>query len=306
VVPTPVHSIETTPLSSAYPSTYASEDEWEGNSRMIARYPVRVLTQHDFDSKAAQRPPKKAEKPFRFLDLPAELRLRIYAFHFEGLDNTLDLAPDNHKKIHKKLAIFQTCRTIHQEASYAFFSQHVFRIFPTHGLYYKAKKPLLARMTSRQREQITVLELRVGPGFNKPPRSWKVNSALGLADCMSVKRVDVFVECDPSDKWFNGFRRADGFYEEFCGGLLSQVLAAVPSVEQVSFDGNSTIRKQGAMMRSLLAVTSAAGRPVRWGSHRGWTDGDEVEIEPLAAAFAALAPVTSLLSTATPSLVAVA
>jgi hypothetical protein len=273
---------------------------------MVVRYPMRTLNLQDFDAQAATKLTKKSDKPFRFLDLPPELRLRVYTLHFDALDAAIDLAPDNHKRIHKKLAILRTCRAVHAEASYAFFSQRNFRIFPTHGLYYKTKKPLLARLAAHQRQQINALELRVGPGFNKPPRSWKVNAALGLADCVGVKRIDVFVECDPSDNWFNGFRRADGFYEEFCAALLTQIFAAVPSVEHVSFDGNPGIRKAGVMMRTLLAVAFGAGKHIRWGPHRGWTDGDEEEVDPLVEVVTPLAPVGGLLQLGMPSLVAVA
>jgi hypothetical protein len=308
-VPTPLPSVDTTPLSSEYPSAYASEDETEYKGRMIVRYPVPALTQKDFDIKVTKSRLKNYNKPFRLLDLPAELRLKIYGFHFADITGSVDLAPDNHNKIYKKLVFLRACRTVYREASYAFFSQHIFRVFPTHGLFFKAKKPILARLSPRQREQISTLELRVGPGFNKPPRSWKVNDALGLADCTSVKRLNIFVECDPSDKIFNGFRRADGFYEEFCAGLMAQILAAVPSIEAVRFDGNPAIRKDGAMMRALLTATADADKPVGWGPLRGWTDADEEEVEevnPFEALLEAVSPSLPMLGTTALSLVAVA
>lgn len=274
-MPTPVHSSYTTPLSSAYPSTCVSEDELEPD-HMVARIPVRSLTLEDFD-KGSSKSKKAAQMPFPFLELPSELRIKVYGFYFAETGD-IDLDPDNYKKVCKKLAILCTCRMIFAETSHFFFSSRTFRIFPTHGRYLKTKKPLLARLAPHQRECITSLELRLGPGFNNPPRSWAVNPALGLSDCVHVRMLKVFVECDPSDGFFNGFRRADGFYEEFSSALLNNVLKELPSVERVSFDAYNGVNKSGAMMQALLEVVADQGKTIQWGPERGWTNtGDNGE-----------------------------
>ncbi|KAL1840795.1 hypothetical protein VTK73DRAFT_3666 [Phialemonium thermophilum] len=286
--PTPVHSNYTTPLSSAYPSTYASEAEWDPDDE-VSRLPLSRLVLQDFppddDAGAAanclQQPhqpgvARAASQTFRFMDLPSELRLKIYGFHFEESGPVVDLDPDNYKRIHKKLALLRVCRTVYHEASHYFYSTRTFRVFPTcPGRFFKTKRPLLARLNARQRACITSLELRLGPGWNKPPRGWVVNDALGLADCVNVRFLTVFVECDPSDNVFKGFRKADGFYEGFSRNLLNDVLGRLPFLERVYFDAWKSVKKSGAMMRGLFEVAVARGRRICWGPERGWTDQDD-------------------------------
>lgn len=223
---------------------------------------------------AAQRAMRRrAQKPFRFLDLPSELRIEIYARHFADGGDVVDLDSDNYKRIHKKLAILRTCRTIYHEASHVFYSTNTFRVFPTQpGRFFKTKKPLLARLNTRQRRLLTSLELRLGPGWNKPPRGWVVNSALGLAECVNVRKLTVFVECDPSDGVFNGFRKADGFYETFSKSLLDGLLGELPVLDRVHFDAWSSVKKSGSMMTGLLNVAKARGMTICWGPERQWTD----------------------------------
>lgn len=217
-------------------------------------------------------------KLFRFLDLPSELRIKIYELHFADTPNPVDLDPDNHKRLYRKLAIFKTCRQVYAESSHYYYSTRPFRIFPTHpGRFFKTKKPLLARLTPSKRGCLTSLELRLGPGWNKPPKGWVVNPALGLQDCVNVRRVTVFVECDPSDGIFKGFRQSDGFYEGFCRKLLADVLEQLPQAHAVFFDAWPSVKKSGGMMRGLLDVTTSHGRMVRWGPERGWTDAPEEE-----------------------------
>ncbi|KAK1778290.1 hypothetical protein QBC45DRAFT_166602 [Copromyces sp. CBS 386.78] len=295
--PTPIPSNLNTPLSSAYPSTYASEAEGDVDGGIdggidgqvdedVAKAMGALILSGSAEATGeASAPPKplsrlarRKQKPFPFLELPAELRVKIYEYFFDDTHYVLDLDPDNYRRIHKKLGFFRTCRIISLEAGYLFYSTHTFRIFPTHpGKHFKTKKPLLARMSSRQRSWITSLEMRLGPGWNKPPRGWVVNPALGLHECTSVRQLTVFVECDPSDGIFNGFRRADDFYEGFSRSLLTDVLTEMPFVDNVTFDAWSSVRKKGAMMRGLINTALSHGKQVRWGPERGWTDEDNEE-----------------------------
>jgi hypothetical protein len=229
------------------------------------------------------------------MELPSELRIEIYAYHFEGTGSVIDLDSDNYKRIHQKLAILRTCRAIYQEASHVFYSTRTFRIFPTQpGRFFKTKKPLLARLKTRQRSSLTSLELRLGPGWNKPPRGWVVNPALGLAECVNVRKMTVFVECDPSDNVFKGFRKADGFYESFSRELLDQVLAEMPFVQSVHFDAWSSVKKSGAMMVGLFEVAKARGRAICWGPERNWTDHDGDDDAPVAHVETAIAFMNNL------------
>ncbi|KAH7122145.1 hypothetical protein B0J13DRAFT_589441 [Dactylonectria estremocensis] len=211
--------------------------------------------------------------PFHFLSLPSEIRIDIYAYFFHDIDDILDLGPGNYKQIHKKLGLMRVCKQVHEEACYYFYSSRTFRIFPIHpGKYFKTKKPLLARLKQHQRRNITSLQLRLGPGWSAPPRGWVINPALGLQDCTDVEILKVFVQCDPSDAIYTGFRQPNGFYEGFCRDLLSGILEELPSVQVVEFDGFTGVRKCGEMMRSLLDVATKADRLIGWGPERGWTD----------------------------------
>ncbi|KAH9894690.1 hypothetical protein F4778DRAFT_287131 [Xylariomycetidae sp. FL2044] len=274
--PTPVSSALTTPLSSAYPSTYASEAELDLNDE-VSKLPMGSLSLDG--STVSPRAPKRVKpKPFRFFDLPSELRERIYSYYFANTGVTLDLDPDNYKRIFKTLAILRTCRTIYNEASYFFYSTHPVRIFPCHpGRFFKTKKPLLARMKPGQRACMTSLELRLGPGWSKPPRGWVVNPALGLSDCIRVHKLTVFVECDPGNPIFKGFRQADGFYEGFSKSLLIAVLEEMPWVKNIEFDAWPSVKKSGGLMRALIETITARGLRITWGAERGWTDAEEVE-----------------------------
>ncbi|PNY24254.1 Uncharacterized protein TCAP_05809 [Tolypocladium capitatum] len=256
--------------SSAYASTVAAQadSEDEANKRSIASLTLDVPL-IPLKTKA-QRVPLN---PFPFLSLPSELRVKVYEHYFDGTDKVLDLDPDNHRRIHKILGLMRVCKQIHAEAAHLFYSTRPFRIFPTHHA--KKKKPLLARLKPGQREYITSLELRLGPGWNSPPKTWVVNDALGLKDCVNVRKLNVFVECDPSDGVFKGFRRSEGFYEGFSRRLLASVIDELPAVGVIEFDAWSSVKKSGDMMRGLLDVATQSKRLIRWGPERGWTDTDE-------------------------------
>ncbi|OTB01311.1 hypothetical protein M426DRAFT_75270 [Hypoxylon sp. CI-4A] len=277
--PTPVSSALTTPLSSALPSTYTSEAEYDVSDE-VAKLPMGALSL-DASMSGLRKPRRVKQQPFRFLDLPSELRLKVYDYHFVGTGGVLDLEYDNHKRIHQKLAIFRTCRTIYREASYFFYSTHPVRIFPcTPGRFFKTKKPLLARMKPNQRSCMTSLELRLGPGWSQPPRGWVVNPALGLADCVHVNKITVYVECDPGNDIFKGFRQPGNFYERFSKSLLTSVLDEMPWVHKIEFEAWPSVKKSGALMRGLMEVTTSRGLGIIWGKERGWTDADEIETKP--------------------------
>ncbi|KAH6853094.1 hypothetical protein B0I37DRAFT_282 [Chaetomium sp. MPI-CAGE-AT-0009] len=220
---------------------------------------------------------KKKREPFRFLDLPPELRIEVYTY-FVAADDVVDLNTQNHKYIRKKLSILKTCKLIYREASHVFYSINTFRIFPTQGgRYFKTKKPLLARLKPHQRRSLGSLELRLGPGWTSPPPGWVVNRALGLSDCVNVHKLTVFAEIDPSESYYDGYRKADGFYEGFCRDLLRNVLAELSSLNCVHFDGGPGVEKHGDMVAGLIQVAKEMGKDIRWGPQRGWTDHDEEE-----------------------------
>ncbi|CAJ2500766.1 Uu.00g036190.m01.CDS01 [Anthostomella pinea] len=284
--PTPVSSAFTTPLSSAYPSTHTSEAEYD-----ITDEVAKLSLGADHVGTALSTPKSKRvkQRPFRFLELPSELRLKVYEYHFANTGDVLDLDPDNYKRIHQKLAILRVCRTIYREASYFFYSTHSVRVFPTHpGRFFKTKKPLLARMKPGQRASINCLELRLGPGWSKPPRGWVVNPALGLNECISVTKLNVFVECDPGNDIFKGFRQPNGFFENFSKSLLTAILDEMPWVERIEFDAWPSVKKSGVLMSGLIELSTSRGLRITWGSERGWSDAEEVEPVPVVQNYAPL------------------
>lgn len=229
-----------------------------------------------------RRKSKVPEKPFPLLSLPSELRIKIYEYFFGEITEVLDLNRENHKRIHKKLGLMRTCRLISNEATHYFYSTRTFRLFPTTpGRFFKTKKPLLARMSARQRRCLTSIEIRLGPGWSAPPAGWVVSAALGLKDCTNVNILRVYVEVDPSDNIFNNFRRADGFYEEFSRNLLSQTLEGMPSVHTIEFDAYESVQKKGAMMSSLMSIATKSGRIIAWGPDRGWFGKPEDDEPPM-------------------------
>lgn len=221
----------------------------------------------EVDKEEEEEPPK----PFPFMKLPSELRVKVYAFHFEGADAVADLCPENYRRVYRKLFLLRTCRTIYQEASYFYYSTYTFRIFPTSpGRFFKTRRPLLARLKKHQRAAMTTLELRLGPGFNKPPKCWVVSKKLSLPECINVRRLNIFVQIDPSVSWLDGFRK-QGFYETFSRQLLEDILRDIPSIEVIEFDGYESVRKASPIVVELLDAAVAHKKRVAWGPHNGWT-----------------------------------
>lgn len=229
-----------------------------------------------------RRKPRVPNTPFHFLSLPSELRLKIYAYYFQDSENeVLDLCPQNYKRFHKRLGLVRVCRQVHAEVTHFFYSTRTFRIFPTYpGRYFKTKRPLLARLKPVQRKCITSLELRLGPGWDAPPKGWAVTDILGLKDCVNVIKLNVFVEIDPSDSFFKSFRRSEGFFISFSRTLLSNVLDQMPAVTTLQFDAWPGVKKSGAMLHGLLDLVTQRKRLICWGPERGWTDEDEPDNEP--------------------------
>ncbi|KAI9744387.1 MAG: hypothetical protein M1818_001916 [Claussenomyces sp. TS43310] len=241
------------------------------SSRANSVYNSGVSSEEDEGERSGKK------NPFDFLNLPSELRNKIYGLVFSGTPPTIDLDPDNYRLIFRRFPIFLVNRQVYAESSHAFYSTHVVRLFPCHpGRFFKTKKPLLARLSPRCRSSISSLELRLGPGFAAPPRGWVINEGLGLADCVNVRVVRCFVQVDPSLPLFAGYRKGDdGFYERFSQDLLERLLQAVPSVVEVQFDAYPGVERLGPMMAGLLSVAKQHGKLISWGPERGW--GEEAD-----------------------------
>jgi hypothetical protein len=217
-------------------------------------------------------------QPFRFFDLPYELRLRVYELILL-FPKTIDLDPFNYRNIRRFFGLFVVNHRMHDEASRVFYGRNTFRVFPVHGRFVNHKKPLLARLPTRYRALITKLELRLGPGWTKPPRGWVVDDRLGLGDLGKARLLKIFVECDPaSHDVFEGFRNPGDFYTIFCLDLLRSLFGEVPSVAQVEFDAYPGIEKSSPLMQVLANEAKAQNKRITWGPERGWDKIVEVSL----------------------------
>lgn len=181
---------------------------------------------------------------------------------------------------------------MHEEAYPVFYSQTI-RLFPYHGRFFHDKHALLARLSPRYRNVVTTIELRLGPGWTRPPRSQHTKPSLGLSDCTSLRVLKIFVECDPSDDFFNGFRGKDSnenTYKYFSVNLLLGIISQVPSLEAVEIDANPGIKKTSPLVVALRDKVQEHGKRLVWGPLRGWDkERSEPDMIGMGHAFAAMA-----------------
>ncbi|CRG88129.1 hypothetical protein PISL3812_05156 [Talaromyces islandicus] len=220
--------------------------------------------------------------PFRFFDLPSEIRLKIYGFvlfsskrktsarpsgNVGSSSKNKPLAPLSHR-----LSLFLASRRLHDEAASLFYSVQTFRVFPIQDY---SRQPVLSSLGSSYRPMIGKIELILGSSWTAPPKSWKVTSRLGLTQMTGVKIFKIFIQCDPSHPVFEGFRISNDYYTGFAGELVRQILEQLPNLGHVEFDAWPSVQKNGALMRRLLSEVRAAGQKIYWGPERGWNDWED-------------------------------
>lgn len=198
---------------------------------------------------------------FAFFALPYELRLQVLE-NILRVDRTIDI-DFNASGI---TSMFLVSKRFHEEAAEVFFSRNTFRLLPTHSkAAAKRAQPLVKSFPAKYRKHVTRLELRLGPFWTAPPACWRV-SGLGCKDLVKVRRLHVFVECDPSIPLYRGYRKSETFYTDFCSKILVGILKRMPALEQIHFDGYSAVSPTGPLVQRMVEATQNAGKAVSWGS----------------------------------------
>ncbi|KAI9369127.1 hypothetical protein BJX61DRAFT_175874 [Aspergillus egyptiacus] len=224
-------------------------------------------------------------QPFRFFDLPAEIRIQIYHLalftprrrrHLRA-NGSVGASAKNPPRspLAHRLALFLVSRRMHDEATDYFYSTQAFRIFHVQDY---SKMPTIRAVPSKYRSSIGTIELILGSSWTEPPPSWRVTRHLGLEELTRLRTLKVFVEVDPSHPVFEGWRISKNFYSDFAGRLLREILERLPSLLHVEFDGNPSVEKNGALMKRLVHEARTAGKKIVWGPQRGWTDYDEEDL----------------------------
>ncbi len=82
---------------------------------------------------------------------------------------------------------------------------------------------------------------------------------------ISVQTLRIFVEIDPSHPVFAKFRISHGFYTDFSGNLLRDILVAMPQVDVVQIDGRPSVQIDGPLVSRLRKEVEGQARLIRWG-----------------------------------------
>ena len=203
--------------------------------------------------------------PFRFFALPGELRRHVLSF-VTVYDRSLDID----FRSSTLLSCFLVSHRFRAEAAAVFFESNTFRLLPTHPRAASRKaKPLIRMIEPRYRTSLTSLELRLGPFWTAPPACWKIDNSLGLEAAARVRILKIFVECDPSQPMYKGFRKSESFYTNFTGKLLVDILKRLPSLKEVRIDGNPSVSPTGPLVYKLAREVENAGKKIVWGPGMG-------------------------------------
>ena len=199
--------------------------------------------------------------PFPFFKLPPELRNRIYTL---VLFTNPPYRQNSPARPGPCASTFLVSKRFHKEASYQLYSTQPFRIFPLQDF---NALPTVRELPAQYRNLITTVELVLGPSWTAPPNNWKVNKSMAriLAKMEAVQMLKIFVEIDPTHPVFAKFRVSHGFYTEFSGTLVKDILAAMPGLEIVLIEGRPSVQKDGPLISRVKREVEAQGKLIEWG-----------------------------------------
>lgn len=210
-----------------------------------------------------------------FFDLPAELRIKIYRYVLlvenkssQTPTTVIDLDPSNYVRVAPRLTLLRVSQRMHQEAYPIFYECNTFAILPQHGRFFYNARPLIARLAPHGVKRIKSLHLTLGQGWSKIPKTWKDVGALGLAEFTAARSLQIMVRCDPSAKFFDGFRgpgKDAAYYTHFSIDLVRQILTSMPWLVDVEIDAFSGVTKQSSLIQALSDLVVDSGRRLSWG-----------------------------------------
>ena len=253
-------------LVEAFPIPEDRRPGWKSRARKAAQEAAVAEAQEVSEALARLDLSKIPSEPFRFFDLPAEIRNRTYDYALFSKPGYRD-AKGRRKS--SRLACLLVNRQMHDEAAYMLYSTTRFPLFFVQAF---ETPPLVSELSSRYQVYVTNLKMILGPSWTDPPKHWKVTPR--LAKCLkrltTLQTLRVFVEFDPSHPAFEKYRRSYSFYTDFCGDLLREVLKAMPQLQYVELDGNSGVDVNGPLVSRLRNEAEDEGKEIKWGKEADW------------------------------------
>ncbi|KAK5939296.1 hypothetical protein PMZ80_008600 [Knufia obscura] len=253
-------------LIEAFPIPEDRRPGWKRRARKAAAEAAEVEAAEVTEALSRLDLTKIPSQPFRFFDLPSELRNRIYDYTLFSKPAYRDAKG---RRRSSRLASLLVNKKMHDEAAYILYSTTKFPLFFIQAF---EAPPLVSELSPRYQVFVSNLKMTIGPSWTDPPKHWKVTPR--LAKCLkrltAVQTLRIFVEFDPSHPVFEKYRKSYSFYTDFSGELLGDVLDAMPQLQYVELDGNPGVDVNGPLVTRLRREAAEQEKEIRWGRQAGW------------------------------------